>query len=53
MHINSCVGEWQLAANPVEHIHRSAKLYLVVVQGIYTVTNFMKMEEVDFKKGSQ
>jgi hypothetical protein len=48
MHNNSCSGKWQLALNPIEYIHSSAKFYLTGVQGIYTVTNFMEMEDVDF-----
>ena len=48
MHNNPCTGKWQLAANPIEYIHSSAKFYLTGVQGIYPVTNFMEMEEVNF-----
>ena len=48
MHNNPCTGKWQLAANPIEYIHSSAKFYLTSVQGIYPVTNFMEMEEVNF-----
>ena len=48
MHNNPCTNKWQLAANPIEYIHSSAKFYLTGVQGIYPVTNFMEMEEVNF-----
>jgi len=48
MHNNPCTGKWQLAANPIEYIHSSAKFYLTGVQSIYPVTNFMDMEEVNF-----
>jgi REP element-mobilizing transposase RayT len=48
MHNNPCTGKWQLAANPIDYIHSSAKFYLTGVQGIYPVTNFMEMEEVNF-----
>lgn len=37
-----------MAANPIEYIHSPAKFYLTGVQGIYPVTNFMEMEEVNF-----
>jgi REP element-mobilizing transposase RayT len=50
MHNNPCVGKWHLAANPLEYMHSSAKLYLTGEQGIYPVTNFMEMEDVDFNK---
>ena len=50
MHNNPCTGKWQLAVNAIEYTHSSAKFYLTGVQGIYPVTNFMQMEEVDFNK---
>ncbi|CAN5800134.1 hypothetical protein BH11BAC3_BH11BAC3_12210 [soil metagenome] len=50
MHNNPCSGKWQLATNPIGYIHSSAKFYLTGLQGIYPVTNFMEMEEVDFNK---
>ena len=53
MHSNPCTGKWQLAANPIEYFHSSAKFYLTGVQGIYPVTNFMKMEEVNFNLGKE
>ena len=51
MHNNPCTGKWQLANNPIEYIHSSAKFYLTGEQGIYPVTDFMEMEEIDFNKG--
>ena len=48
IHSNPCTGKWQLAANPIEYLHSSAKFYLTGVQGIYPVTNFMEMEDVNF-----
>ena len=53
IHNNPCTGKWQLAANPIEYIHSSAKFYLTGVQGIYPVTNFMEMEEVNFNLGKE
>ena len=53
IHNNPCVGKWQLAENPIEYIHSSAKYYLTGEQGIYPVTNFMEMLDVDFKDGWQ
>ena len=53
MHSNPCTGKWQLAANPIEYFHSSAKFYLTGVQGIYPVTNFMEMEEVNFNLGKE
>ena len=48
MHSNPCAGKWELAANPIEYLHSSAKFYLTGLQGIYPITNFMEMEEVNF-----
>ena len=48
MHNNPCTGKWQLAVNPIEFIHSSARFYLTGVQGNYPVTNFMQMEDIDF-----
>jgi REP element-mobilizing transposase RayT len=48
MHNNPCTGKWQLAANPIEYLHSSARFYLTGVQGIYPITNFMEMEDVNF-----
>ena len=48
MHSNPCAGKWGLAANPIEYLHSSAKFYLTGLQGIYPITNFMEMEEVNF-----
>ena len=50
MHNNPCTGKWQLAGNSIEYIHSSARFYLIGVQGIYMVTNFMEMEDIDFNK---
>ena len=47
MHNNPCTGKWQLAANPIDYLHSSAKFYLTGVQGNYAVTNAMEMEDVN------
>ena len=52
MHNNPCTGKWQLAVNPIEYIHGSARFYLTGVQGIYAVTNFMEMEDIDSIKAN-
>ena len=53
MHNNPCTGKWQLAVNAIEYIHSSARFYLTGVQGIYPISNFMEMEEVDFNKSKE
>lgn len=53
IHNNPCTGKWQLAANAIEYSHSSAKYYLTGEQGVYTVTNFMEMEDVAFGETRQ
>lgn len=53
MHNNPCTGKWQLANNPIEYTHSSARLYLTGVHGIYAVTNFMEMEDMNFNKARE
>ena len=50
MHNNPCSGKWQLALNPIEYVHSSARFYLAGQSGIYPTTNFMEMEEVVFNE---
>ncbi len=47
MHNNPCTGKWQLVENPVDYIHSSAKFYITDKQGIYTVINYMELEDID------
>lgn len=51
MHNNPCTGKWQLAANAIEYKHSSAKFYLTGEQGVYPVTNFMEMLDIDLRHG--
>ena len=53
IHNNPCVGKWQLAANPIEYVHSSAKFYLTGEQGVYVIVNFTEMEDIDYIKGGQ
>ena len=50
MHDNPCTGKWQLAESPVDYVHSSAKYYITGEQGIYAVTNFMELEDIDLSK---
>lgn len=56
IHDNPCSKKWNLCASPVEYPLSSAKFYITGEQGVYPVTNFMEMEDVDpiangFSKG--
>jgi hypothetical protein len=50
MHDNPCKGKWNLIESPVDYIHSSAKYYITGEQGIYPVTNYMELEDIDLTK---
>ena len=50
MHKNPCSGKWNLALSPVAYVHSSAQYYTEGVNGIYTVTNFKELEDINFTK---
>tara|TARA_Y100001972_G_C7628109_1_gene315168 strand:- start:506 stop:1096 length:591 start_codon:yes stop_codon:yes gene_type:complete len=50
MHDNPCVGKWNLARSPAEYPHSSAKFYLECIQGIYEVTSYLILEDIDLTK---
>ena len=50
MHENPCKGKWNLADNPVDYPHSSALFYKTGEQGIYPVTGYRFMEDVDLTK---
>ena len=48
MHNNPCVAG--LCKTPEEYKHSSAKFYIANEQGVYTVTSFMELRDVDLTK---
>ena len=52
-HDNSCKGKWGLCTSPVEYPHPSAKFYIEGLHAIYSVTNFMEMDDVIFVKSQR
>jgi len=46
---NPCKGN-KLAELPEQYIHSSAKFYIEEEQGIYPVTSFMELRDIDFIK---
>jgi len=50
MHQNSCKGVWNLAASPIDYKHSSAKFYLTGEKGLYEVTNYKELMDVDLSK---
>jgi hypothetical protein len=47
IHNNPCKGKWNLANSIVEYVHSSAKYYLTGEQGVYAVTHYKDIEEID------
>ena len=50
MDMNLCTEKWKLCISPVGYLHSSAKYYISEEQGIYSVTNIMEMQDVQFIK---
>jgi hypothetical protein len=50
MHENPCRGIWSLSTNAIEYQHSSAKYYLTGEQGVYEVTNYKELMDVDLSK---
>lgn len=50
MHDNPCKGKWNLAASPSDYPHSSALFYITGEQGIYPVTGYTFMEDIDLTK---
>jgi REP element-mobilizing transposase RayT len=47
IHANPCAGKWNLAVSPVAYKHSSALFYITGDQGVYEVTNFLALEDID------
>ena len=47
IHCNPCKGKWHLANSPVEYVHSSAKFYADGEQGVYPVTSYMLLNDID------
>ncbi|MBL7874512.1 MAG: transposase [Cyclobacteriaceae bacterium] len=50
IHANPCRGVWNLVNTEAEYIHSSAKYYETGEQGIYWVTNYRELEDIDLTK---
>ena len=50
MHGNPCKGVWQLVSSPVDYGHSSAKFYITGEQGLYPVTNYMLLGDIDLTR---
>lgn len=47
MHMNPCKGVWDLAKNPVEYLHSSARFYKTGDPGVYEVMLVGLLEDID------
>jgi hypothetical protein len=50
MHYHPCKGKWNLAASPADYPHSSALFYITGEQGIYPITSYTFMEDIDLSK---
>ena len=50
IHNNPCKGKNPLAKDPCDFAHSSAKFYLTGEQGIYPVTHYLKLNDIDLAK---
>ena len=50
MHNNPCQGKWHLVEDVVDYTHSSARFYLTGEQGMYEVTSYKEMADVDLTK---
>lgn len=49
MHDNPCRGNWQLADTTIEYPHSSAKYYYTGEQGLYPVTGYLELQDMEDK----
>jgi hypothetical protein len=50
MHENPCRGVWNLAMNPDDYVHSSARFYLTGEHGIYPVTHCGELKDIDLTR---
>lgn len=50
IHNNPCAGKWQLATSPAKYQHSSALFYITGDQGVYPVTSYSIIQDIDLTK---
>ncbi|HXL55843.1 MAG TPA: hypothetical protein VN958_06290 [Chitinophagaceae bacterium] len=50
MHWNPCKGVNKLVDSPEQYIHSSAKFYIIGEQGIYSVTSYTELQDIELTK---
>ena len=51
IHLNPCRSNPRLSDSPEEYVHSSARYYIKYEQGIYPVTSFMELMDIDLTNG--
>ncbi len=46
-HDNPCIGKCNLCSNPSDYVHSSAKFYITGEQGVYEVTDYAEVLDMD------
>ena len=49
IHLNPCKNDPRLAILPEDYLHSSAKYYYTNTQGIYPVTSYMDLQDIDLE----
>ncbi|MBS1680881.1 MAG: hypothetical protein JST48_04140 [Bacteroidetes bacterium] len=52
IHANPCRGIWNLAKEEYEYKHSSSNYYQTGKQGVYAVTNYTELEDIDLTKAN-
>jgi len=50
IHDNPCRGKWKLAQHPWEYTHSSANFYYLGEFGVYPVTSYTNLKDIDLTK---
>lgn len=50
IHENPCREKWNLVEQPEDYVHSSAGFYLTEKQGLWSVTSYMDIDDVDLTK---
>jgi REP element-mobilizing transposase RayT len=50
IHFNPCKGRWNLATSIIEYPHSSARYYITGEPGLYEVTHYNLLEDIDLSK---
>jgi REP element-mobilizing transposase RayT len=49
-HTNPCKGKWNLCTSPLDYVHSSAKFYATGEQGLYIITKYSELMDIDLTK---